>query len=150
MEIQFRPFVESDLGVIHQFGLEHLGYDVPLNELKRRLDLVNADQDHYFRLAEDQLGTVLGMGHAYYMPLSIEPPQVVLYSLVVGAAARGKKLGSRFVSLVEDFARSRDASVIMVGTSVEREQAIRFYRSQGFEPSKQWAVLKKQVRQGSP
>ncbi|TAN51256.1 MAG: GNAT family N-acetyltransferase [Rhodospirillales bacterium] len=145
MEIQFRPFIESDLPVIHQFGMEHLGYDVPLDELKRRLDLVNADQDHYFRLAENHLGTVLGMVHAYYMPLSIEPPQVVLYSLVVGAAARGKKLGSRFIGLVEDFARSRDATVMMVGTSLEREKAIQFYQSQGFKPQKQWAILKKPV-----
>ncbi|MBF0167196.1 MAG: GNAT family N-acetyltransferase [Alphaproteobacteria bacterium] len=150
MDIQFRPFISSDLPVIHQFGLEHLGYDVPLAELKQRLDLVNADQDHFFRLAEDDLGTVLGMVHAYYMPLSIEPPQVVLYSLVVGPAARGKKLGSRFIALVDDFARSRNVSVMMVGTSVEREQAIQFYRSQGFEPSKQWAILKRPVRQDSP
>ncbi len=145
MDIQFRPFISSDLPVIHQFGMEHLGYDVPLDELKRRLDLVNADQDHFFRLAEDHLGTVLGMVHAYYMPLSIEPPQVVLYSLVVGAAARGKKLGKRFIDLVEDFARKRNATVMMVGTSLERDQAIQFYQSQGFKPQKQWAILKKPV-----
>lgn len=145
MEIHFRPHLPLDIPVIHQFGLDHLGYDVPLTELASRLAQVHADPDHFFRIAEDELGTVLGMVHAYYMPLSMEPPQVVLYSLIVGSAARGRKLGQRLIAQVEDFARSRKAEILMVATNVERQAAIDFYQANGFKPQKLWSVMKKAI-----
>lgn len=69
-------------------------------------------------------------------------PFAVVENVVVNTALRNKGLGGALLRHIETFCLSNDCSKIMLLSSVQREQAHRFFESAGFVGSKKRGFVK--------
>lgn len=143
--ITIRPLGSQDLVDAAPLCAQ-LGYPATVTELLPRLDSLHDSHDNLLLLAE-QDGEVLGVIHAYLLSMFIEPPQVIVLSLIVAEAARGRKVGAKLLAVAEAWAKTKGVNTVMVGSNVERERAHRFYRANGYIEQKRWSVLKKKLNE---
>ncbi len=144
MEIHIRPVIDRDLAKTAPLCGE-LGYPATSDELMPRLANLKNQEDYLLLLAEGRTGEALGLIHAEYLRMFIETPQVIVLSLVVAEAARGKNVGAKLLKEAEAWAKTKGVATVMVGSNVVRERAHRFYHANGYRELKRWSVLKKKI-----
>ncbi len=144
MEIHIRPVGDGDLAKAAPLCGE-LGYPATSDELVPRLANLRNNDDNLLLLAEGETGDALGVIHAEYRRMFIETPQVMVLSLVVAEAARGRNVGAKLLSEAEVWAKNKGVDTVLVGSNVVRERAHKFYRAHGYSEVKRWSVLKKKI-----
>lgn len=143
MDIDIRRLGQMDLdGAAPLCG--ELGYPATGQELAPRLAALIGNEDNLLLLAERN-GETLGVIHACMLHMFIEPPQVIVLSLIVSQSARGNNVGAKLLTAAEAWAKSKGVGVVMVGSNVVRERAHRFYHAHGYAEIKRWSVLKKSI-----
>src|SRR6266446_4678008 len=81
MTIAIREMGPADISACRLL-LSQLGYDLTLQEVKRRYDAIREKQDHAVFVGE-QDGRVVALLHLYERPAFDKPPEVIVQALVV-------------------------------------------------------------------
>lgn len=126
-----RPPADADAASIARL-LDELGYAATPGQTRARLARVAGDEGYAAYVAEvdGEVAGFLGLQRGW--PYEHDRPVARIIMLVVDARVRRRGVGARLVEFAERWARERGAYVLMLNTSVRREEAHRFYESVGF------------------
>jgi GNAT superfamily N-acetyltransferase len=126
-----RPAEERDSEAI-SILLDQLGYPTGAENVPQRLGAL-AEIGAIAMVAEDPVEGVVGLITAQITAsIHSSTPVAWLTSLVTLDAARGKGVGSKLVSFVEDWALSRGAEKLALTSANHRERAHKFYLDRGY------------------
>lgn len=125
--------------------LAELGYDIPMDELKKRYENVVAREDHAVLMAKDDAGTALGLIHVYERAALEKPIEACIQSLVVSEKARRSGVGKQLNEAAEDWARERGLQSIALYTQFDRADAVSFYTNEGYEEAARSRMLRKSL-----
>ena len=129
--IGIRLAVDSDAPVLATL-LAHLGYPADSAEVPARLARLRSAGDEAV-VAESE-GFVVGLATAHSrVVLHAAHPVAQLTALVVPPDARGRGIGRALVAWVEQWARDRGATRLVVTTALHRAEAPPFYERLGFD-----------------
>ena len=113
--------------------LGELGYPVADQDVARRLEALRGREDCATFVAEVG-GVVVGVGSIHTFPLlHADAPLGLITALVVTERSRGGGAGRELVQRLEEFARSRGCTRIVVTTADHRADAHAFYERLGFQ-----------------
>jgi GNAT superfamily N-acetyltransferase len=99
MTIAIREMGPADISACRLL-LSQLGYDLTLQEVKRRYDAIREKQDHAVFVGE-QDGRVVALLHLYERPAFDKPPEVIVQALVVDQNWRGTGVGKSMMNMAE-------------------------------------------------
>ncbi len=102
--------------------------------VSKALGMAAGDENQLALVAEDESGSVVGYAFVHCYPYMMLPaPEAYLSELFVLEASRGRGAGRMLVEGVEEFARSRGCSRLMLVTGNDRESYTRrFYQEAGW------------------
>jgi len=131
MTTTIREMGPMDIAVCRLLLLQ-LGYDLDLQETKRRYDAIKQKQDHAIFVGE-QDGQVVALLHLYERPAFDKPPEVIVQALVVDRNCRGTGVGKKMMNMAERWAVDRGFSSVALTSSVSRSDAHSFYNRIGYK-----------------
>lgn len=123
-----------------------LGYPTTVAELRARWERLAGRPDHAVFVAEDTAGRVIGWIQMSASPNLESEPRAEIAGLVVESGRRGGGVGLALVRRGVQWAREQGLARVRVRSRIERTDAHRFYRRQGFEPTKVQQVFDLPVR----
>lgn len=141
--MNIRPIADGDVPEATVL-LGQLGYDMPQDELARRLATVLRDAGHRVWVCEAN-GRVVGILHAFFRPALDKAPEVMVQALVVEAAQRSKGIGERLMAEAEAFARSFPGASVSLYSGTARADAHRFYERLGYARIATSALMRKKL-----
>ncbi|KMY66785.1 hypothetical protein AAU61_16605 [Desulfocarbo indianensis] len=112
---------------------------LPLERLQetmaQRLAQCRASGGHVVLVAQDEGGGVLGYAAMHYLPYLMLPgPEAYVSELFVTAVARGRGVGQRLLSRLEELARDQGCARLMLINGRDRESYAReFYKKRGWQ-----------------
>jgi len=132
---------KSDIDQL-QILLSELGYEVSTIDLLYRMEhafshsviFVAVQRDHIVGLIQGQVNIRLAEG---------KYGEIV--ALVVKSGSRGTGIGKKLLSMLVDHLRELGCETYIVRANVLRQEAHRFYLSQGFEETKIQKVFKRRT-----
>lgn len=141
--VSIRPATAADAGAIAAI-LQDLGWFKHLNALDpaqaasqvaRQLALDLAGDSHLVLVAQEPGGQVVAYGAVHWLPYLIKPgPEAYVSELFVREAWRGQGVGGTLLAAMEQKARARGCSQLMLVNSQERDSYRRaFYAKQGWQ-----------------
>ena len=131
MTTTIREMGPMDIAVCRLLLLQ-LGYDLDLQETKRRYDAIKQKQDHAILVGE-QDGRVIALLHLYERPAFDKPPEVIVQALVVDRNCRGTGVGKKMMNMAERWALDRGFSSVALTSRVSRSDAHSFYNRIGYK-----------------
>lgn len=109
-----------------------LGYPATEVEVKERLTLIDSDKSLRTMVAERE-GNVIGfIGLSKSYAYERNGCYIRITALVVSSNFRNQGVGRKLVQIAEAWATAEKATVILLNSGVNRNDAHRFYESQGF------------------
>lgn len=142
--VVIRPATAADAGQLAALSRE-LGYPVTMDEMGDRLaDLLARDGDIVL-VAELEPGRVVGWVHGSEQRLLESARRCELLGLVVDAGVRGRGVGRRLVTAVEDWARARGLEQMAVRSNVTRTESHPFYEHLGYARVKTQHAYRKRL-----
>jgi GNAT superfamily N-acetyltransferase len=130
MTIVIREMGSTDIAVCRLL-LSQLGYELSLQEMKRRYEAIKEKQDHAVFVCE-QDGQVVALLHLYERPAFDKPPEVIVQALVVDQYRRGTGVGKAMMNMAQRWALDRGFSSVALTSSVSRSDAHSFYNRIGY------------------
>jgi GNAT superfamily N-acetyltransferase len=124
---------------------EQLGYPSTPEQVQRRLDQIQQDEDQAVFVAEGVGGQVVGWVQVFGRKLLVVDLHAELGGLVVDEGHRGRGVGGLLMEQAEDWARARGCEALYVRSNVIREGAHRFYEGIGYELIKTSRVFLKEL-----
>ena len=128
--ISIRRMTAVDVPV-SQVLLSQLGYQMDVQEVRRRYDAVVQSGDHALMVAE-QGGRIIALCHTYARPALDKPPEAVVQALVVDQASRGSGVGKIMMTAAEKWAEDRGFTSVTLASHVSRSDAHAFFESIGY------------------
>jgi len=129
-DIRIRSLNQDDAVRVSELNRQ-LGYDASMPEMKRRMEQLAKTEGHWL-LGAQTSDTVAGFIHFYERPSIEIGPGLVVQSLVVDEAIRGRGLGGILLREAEAIARKLGLATIGLASRVERLDAHAFYTRQGY------------------
>lgn len=129
-KLHLRGMTESDIPAIQPL-LVQLGYELSLDETRRRFAAVIESGDHTLLIAELE-GRVVGLLHIYARPALEKPPEAIVQALVVDTACRKGGIGKAFMAAAEHWARERGFQSVALASNIVRHEAHAFYAALGY------------------
>ncbi len=120
--------------------MEQLGYDVPAEQIARRLARRGRDREVF--VAEDDSG-VVGWAGVCVRDDFIGGRYAEIEGFVVDAQTRGAGIGARLLDAAEVWARAQECHTMRVRSNVIRERAHVFYERHGYRKVKAQFVFQK-------
>ena len=121
---------------------EELGYPVPPDAMKQRIEFLNGLRGHVVYVA-CLYGKVVGwidIRETHHLQVE---PCAEIGGLVVSSEARGGGIGRRLIERAEGWARRQGLERVVVRSQLMREAAHRFYLREGYARTKTSAVFTK-------
>lgn len=112
--------------------LAQLGYQLAVEEVRRRYDAVLRSENHALIVAEDDK-TVIALCHVYARPALDKPSEAVVQALVVDRTRRGGGVGKLMMDAAERWAAERGFDSVALSSHVARSDAHAFYKALGYE-----------------
>jgi GNAT superfamily N-acetyltransferase len=108
--------------------------EVVTEQVAKNLERCNADDSHSVYLAQDPEGILLGYCSVHWLPyLMFFGPEGYVSELFLLESARGRGIGARLLKTVEEEAKNRGCSRLMLLNLRDRESYKRsFYKKQGW------------------
>lgn len=119
-----------------------LGYPVPSEEMKRRIESLAGMPDHAVYVA-CLSGEVVGWIHVHVSHHLQADSRAEIGGLVVLSEERNSGIGRRLVAIAEEWARQQGLGNIVVRSRATRDAAHRFYLREGYTQTKTSAVFTK-------
>lgn len=132
------PFAE-EMATIDPF--DELADDVRAEALEYRTRLVERDDvGMWVALVDERYAGLATVEYQPSAPVFDRGDAARLHELYVIPEAREKGLGTRLLSLVEDWARDRDCAHLSLQVNVNNTSAREYYRDVGFEVKRETMV----------
>lgn len=109
-----------------------LGYPVAVEEMRRRMAAVAANENAGVLVATDAADRPIGWVHVELKRTLVAPLTAQIMGLIVDEVARDAGVGKELVAAAEAWALERGCHRMLVGTRVTRERAHRFYAREGY------------------
>src|SRR6516162_2421008 len=106
--------------------LGQLGYELTLEEMRRRYIAVAGSAGHAVLVAECN-GRLVGLIHLYARPALDKPPEVVVQAIVIDVDSRNRGIGKTLMAAAEGWARERGYGSVALYSNITREGAHLFY-----------------------
>ena len=139
--IAVRPAIDDDLPALRSL-LGQLDYDLPVDEVRRRLAAVCAAPDHAVLVGETS-GQVVALLHLFVRPALEKPPEAVVQALVVDSLCRQGGVGKTMMIAAESWARTRNLRSVALASHVARKDAHAFYAALGYAQVATSSLLRK-------
>lgn len=132
--ITIRPFESADIEAMTEL-MSDLGYPTPVDQMRKRMELIEATPMYFTFVAEIE-GKVVGMmgiRQSYNYEEDGCATQISL--LVTKLEYQGHGVGTAFIKFIEEWAIERNSESIYLtsGIKPERVKAHEFYQSLGFD-----------------
>jgi ribosomal protein S18 acetylase RimI-like enzyme len=132
--IEVRPAHQGDAPKVRAL-LGLLGYDVPVEDVRKRLsDLAERNTDPVLLATEADMAVGLIAMHRTIM-LHVNKPVARITALIVCDEARGKGVGRALVDAGAELARQAGCDLVELTTALHRADAQAFYKAIGFTAS---------------
>ncbi len=144
MNCDIRPCKASDAAAGAELSAQ-LGYQVPVEEMQRRLHHMADDPDHAVLVASLETGEVVGwidVGIAFHLQSGA---YCEIGGLVVADSARSNGIGRELVAAGERWAAARGLKKVLVRSNAIRVDAHRFYLRENYTQVKTSAVFEKKL-----
>jgi len=143
-KIKVRNMAEADLPSVQPL-LRQLGYDLTLNELEQRFNLVVKSPEHSVLVCEAE-GKVVGLLHIYGRPALEKPAEAIIQSIVVDKAYRKVGIGNKLVAAAELWATKQGYGSIALYSRTDRDDAHAFYSQMDYRAKAVAHLLQKGLR----
>jgi len=143
-KIKVRNMAEADLPSVQPL-LRQLGYDLTLNELEQRFNLVVKSPEHSVLVCEAE-GKVVGLLHIYGRPALEKPAEAIIQSIVVDKAYRKVGIGNKLVAAAELWATKQGYGSIALYSRTDRDDAHAFYSQMDYRAKAVTHLLQKGLR----
>ena len=143
-KIKVRNMAEADLPSVQPL-LRQLGYDLTLNELEQRFNLVVKSPEHSVLVCEAE-GKVVGLLHIYGRPALEKPAEAIIQSIVVDKAYRKVGIGNKLVAAAELWATEQGYGSIALYSRTDRDDAHAFYSQMDYRAKAVAHLLQKGLR----
>lgn len=140
--ITVRPAARQDADRIAQLSTQ-LGYPSSREEVERRLDRIEGDQDYAVFVAVSGNGRVLGWVHVCVSHLVESDPEAELGGLVVDEAQRRGGTGRFLMQRAERWAREKGLRSVYLRSNILRKDAHAFYEELGYRVVKTQYAFRK-------
>jgi len=139
-----RDAVEADAPALARLSGQ-LGYPVTERQVMERLSRVTDPRQARVIVAVDESNQVIAWTTARIVEHIHSEEHAEISGFVVDENKRGRGVGKLLMGEVERWARERHMPFICLNANVTRTGAHRFYRSLGFNATKQSYVFKKEL-----
>ena len=120
-----------------------LGYPASREEVQRRLNQIQQDEQHAVYVAELADGYVVGWVHVYVCQLVVTDPQAEIGGLVVDEGYRRCGIGRLLMQQAEHWGREKGYWAVYLRSNVVRKDAHAFYEGIGYGNVKTSMVFRK-------
>lgn len=142
MNVNIREAVPDDCDRISFVIKVSMGYDNPPSLIRNNIErIANLERDKV--LVAEYLNQVIGFIHAEDYDCLYAPPLKDLMSLAVLPEYQHKKIGTRLLEAIEEWALETGRAGVRVISGLQRTDAHKFYVSRGYTLDKQQVNLKK-------
>ena len=130
--ITYREYQQSDVKYIRDILEFDLGYNVSLDELKKRIfEMLSSDNYKIFVACNGE--RVIGfVGLVSFIAFEIKNKAAKITALAVSEKYRKSGIGTNLLNLVENYCKNNDMNVILLNSGLPRENAHKFYESRGY------------------
>ena len=132
----------QDAKIIAELATE-LGYSTTEQQCLARLKALLQSSEHKVIVACDALNIVVGWAHIYLTYSLESDPFAEIGGLIVSADYRKNGIGSMLLKAAEEWVLKSGTKKLRVRSRLERSDAPAFYKSRGFEQTKQQNVFDK-------
>ena len=143
-KIKVRNMAEADLPSVQPL-LRQLGYELTLNELEQRFNLVVTSPEHSALVCEAE-GKVVGLLHIYGRPALEKPAEAIIQSIVVDKAYRKVGIGNKLVAAAELWATEQGYGSIALYSRTDRDDAHAFYSQMDYRAKAVAHLLQKGLK----
>ena len=130
--IAYREYMQSALKYVRDILEFDLGYNVSLDELEKRIsEMLSCTNYKIFVACNDE--RVIGfVGMVSFIAFEIKNKAAKIIALAVSQEYRKNGIGTNLLNLVENYCINNDMSVISLNSGLLRENAHKFYESNGY------------------
>jgi len=140
-----RPARPEDAEALANLATQ-LGYPSTVEQIRERLDMLQARPDEDAIIVAEIGGRVMGWVHAHTYKLLVEAPEVEIGGLVVDESMRGQGIGEELMQAAEAWALERGCASVYVRSNTIRTRAHEFYKRIGYEILKSQYALRKAIK----
>ncbi len=144
LEVTVRPAQPSDAQALAVLSRQ-LGYEASDDEMRSRLQRLEATTDHVVLVACTPSNSVVGWIHACLTFHLQTGDAAEIAGLVIAEGVRSRGLGRLLVEHAEAWVRGRGAKRIRVRSNVKRTHAHHFYEREKYVRTKTSAVFDKEL-----
>lgn len=142
--VAVRPAVPGDAEALARLNRDDLGYDHPVPDTARQLELALASGREAVLVAELD-GAVVGYVHAEEYRVLYAPLLVNVLGIAVDGGVRGLGVGRALMDAVEAWATRRGAAAVRLVSGESRAGAHAFYERLGYTSSKRQLNFRKSL-----
>jgi GNAT superfamily N-acetyltransferase len=143
-----RPIAPEDAGDVAELSGQ-LGYEASVDAINERIGRLLSCPERQIAfvacLAPEKGTEIVGWIEVSIMHELQSPPYSFISGLVVREGRRSLGIGKRLCAEVETWSRNQGITTLRVTSRMSREGAHRFYRREGFQQIKIWAVFEKML-----
>lgn len=143
-KIIIRECALKDCESIYLLNKNDLGYDFPIEETAKRLEMILKSESDKIFVAEYG-GKVIGYIHACDYDVIYAPSMKNILGLAVDCAYRKLGAGKALLTAAENWAKETDCEGIRLCSGAQRKDAHEFYKKCGYICSKEQLNFKKYV-----
>ena len=133
MDFKLRRCMVSDAKRIYELCKQELGYDFTEEQVEANVRRLIGSKENLLLVAVDQGDSVIGFIHANNHDPIYAPPMKDIIAIAVEPAYRKAGLGTKLIRAVEDWAVSTGAKGVRVNAGIEQKNAVKFYKSLGYD-----------------
>ncbi len=125
---------DSDLPSLSSLYEELSDKKTDLNKLKKSFEWINSNSDYLLIGAKDDkilVGSLMSI--VCHDVVGECRPFMVLENVIVKSSCRGKGIGKKLISYIENYAKNKNCYYIFFISSSERKRAHQFYESLGYD-----------------
>lgn len=128
----YRKYESKDISAIRDILENDLGYNCKLDKLNDRIDEMLKRGNYQIFVACDGDKVVGYIGCVSYLAFELENEGMKIIALAVSKEYRRKGIGTKLLKTAEQWAKENNIEVILLNSGLPRENAHKFYESQGY------------------
>lgn len=128
----YRKYENGDISDVRDILENDLGYNCEIEKLNIRIQEMSSRGNYQIFVACDGDKVVGFIGCVSYLAFELEKEGMKIIALAVSKEYRRKGIGTKLLKTAEQWAKENNIEVILLNSGLPREDAHKFYESQGY------------------
>lgn len=128
----YRKYENGDISDVRDILENDLGYNCEIEKLNIRIQEMSSRGNYQIFVACDGDKVVGFIGCVSYLAFELEKEGMKIIALAVSKEYRRKGIGTKLLKAAEQWAKENNIEVILLNSGLPREDAHKFYESQGY------------------